>query len=208
MKLLAEKRANGKSSHLRREGRLPAVVYNKGVNIPISVEKRAFDKVFRRQGTASIIDLDIGGDSHDVLVKAVQMDKRRREPLHVDFYAVTAGQAVDVFVPLELVGTAAGTREGGQLDIKRREIHISIIPRLIPSAVSVDISALDIGDSLHINDLKELFPAEAEILDDGELTIITVVPPRVAVEVEEEELEEAEPEVIAKGKEEEEEGQD
>jgi len=87
--------------------------------------------------------------------------------------------------------------------VQRREVHISILPRLIPQHLMVDVSALKIGDSLHVSDLKSYLPAEAEILDDLELTLVAVVPPRVA----EEAVAEAgaiEPEVIAKGKEEEE----
>jgi len=203
MKLLASRRTPGKAGALRLAGQMPAVVYNRELNIPIAVDLKTFDRVFRVQGTSSIIDLEIDGQNHEVLVKQVQMDKRKRLPVHADFYAVTAGQLVDVYIPLEFVGTAAGSREGGQLDVQRREVHISILPRLIPQHLMVDVSALKIGDSLHVSDLKSYLPAEAEILDDLELTLVAVVPPRVA----EEAVAEAgaiEPEVIAKGKEEEE----
>lgn len=203
MKLLASRRTPGKAGALRLAGQMPAVVYNRELNIPIAVDLKSFDRVFRAQGTSSIIDLEVDGESHEVLVKQVQMDKRKRLPVHADFYAVTAGQLVDVHIPLEFVGTAAGSREGGQLDVQRREVHISILPRLIPQHLMVDVSALKIGDSLHVSDLKALLPAEAEILDDLELTLVAVVPPRVAEEVVTE-VGATEPEVIAKGKEEEE----
>ena len=203
MKLEAEKRTPGRSGAIRADGRLPAIVYNKELNVSISVDLRTFDRVFRNQGTSSLIDLEVDGETHPVLVKAVQMDKRRRAPLHVDFYAVTAGQPVDVFVPLSYAGTAAGVREGGQLDMKRRELHLNVLPRLIPSSIEVDISELTIGDSLHIRDLPEsLFPEGAQILDDADLTLITVVPPRVEEVEEPTEFEEAEPEVIGRGAEE------
>ncbi|HEX7022838.1 MAG TPA: 50S ribosomal protein L25 [Trueperaceae bacterium] len=201
MKLEAQRRT-AKAATLRQQGHIPAMVYNKTINIPVSVELRAFDKAFRSQGTSSIIDLDIEGDNHEVLVKEVQMDKRRRLPLHVDFYAVTAGQAVQVHVPLEYTGKAIGTREGGLLDVHRRELYISVIPRLIPNHLEVDVSALGIGDSIHIRDIAGLLPAEAEILDDQDLTLVTVAAPRVAEEVEEA-AEAAEPEVIGRGEEEE-----
>jgi large subunit ribosomal protein L25 len=204
MKLVATRRTPGKTGALRSAGQMPAVVYNRELNIPIAVDYQAFDRVFRAQGTSSIIDLEIDGENHEVLVKQVQMDKRKRIPVHADFYAVTAGQPVEVYIPIEFVGTAIGAREGGQLDVQRREVLISILPRFIPQHLSVDVSALEIGDALHVADLKPYLPAEAEILDDLELTLVTVVPPRVHEE-EVAEAEEAEPEVIAKGKEEEEE---
>lgn len=203
MKLPATKRTPGKASTLRLAGQMPAVVYNRELNIPIAVDLKSFDRVFRAQGTSSIIDLEVDGENHEVLVKQVQMDKRKRVPVHADFYAVTAGQLVDVHIPIEFVGTAAGAREGGQLDVQRREVHISVLPRLIPQHLMVDISALGIGDSLHVSDLKSYLPAEAEILDDLELTLVAVVPPRVAEEAVAE-VAATEPEVIAKGKEEEE----
>lgn len=206
MKLEAQRRTPGGVAAIRRAERLPGVVYNSELNIPVSVELRAFDKAFREQGTSSLISLDIEGESHDVLVKQVQMDKRRRTPMHVDFYAVTAGRHVEVRVPVEFAGKAVGVREGGQLDVHRREVLISVIPRLIPQHLELDISGLEIGDSLHVRDVARLLPAEAEILDDEELTLVSVVPPRVEAEAEAEAAAE-EPEVVGKG-EEEEEGED
>jgi large subunit ribosomal protein L25 len=199
MKLEARKRAVGATGALRRAGLMPAVVYNRNLNQAISVDLKAFDRVFRVQGTSSVIDLDVEGEVVPVLVKAVQMDKRRRTPKHADFFAVTANQPVAVHVPIELKGVSIGTREGGQLDVQRREIHLSVLPRLIPNHVEIDISGLAIGDSLHVRDLQAFLPAEAEILDDLDLAIVAVVPPRVAVEDEEAGDEAAEPEVIARG---------
>lgn len=204
MKLEAQKRTPGKPNTLRKEGRLPGMVYNKELNVPVSVELRAFDKTFRSQGTSSIIDLEVDGESHEVLVKAVQMNKRRREPIHVDFYAVTAGQMVDVHVPIEFVGKAVGAKEGGQLDVQRREVYINVLPRLIPQSIEVDISDLAIGDAIHISDIAEKLPAEAEILDELERTIITVLPPRLVEEETTEEVEVLEPEVIGREDEEDE----
>ena len=150
------------------------------------------------------LDPAAAGEVVQALVKAVQMDKRRRLPQHADFYAVTANQPVTVNLPVELIGVAIGTRDGGQLDVQRREVQISVLPRLIPGTIEIDISGLAIGDSLHVRDLRAFLPAEAEILDDLDLAIVAVVPPRLAVEDEEEVEEEAEPEVISRGAEDEE----
>ncbi len=194
MKVSAQKRTPGDARALRGAGRLPAVVYNKETNIPVSLELREFDKAFRSQGTSSLINLDIDGDEHDVLVKAVQMDKRRRIPQHIDFFAVTANQPVDVYVPVEFIGEAIGAKEGGQVDIQRREVHIRILPRLIPGSVEIDISELGINDSLHLSDVISKLPSQAEVLDDPEEALIAVLPPRV--EEPDEPVEAAEPEVI------------
>src|SRR5690606_18004483 len=169
MKLHAQVRTEDDARSLRRAGRLPAVMYNCELNQKLSGESRSFDQAFRAQGTTSLIDLDVDGNVHSVLVKQVQMDKRRREPMHVDFYAVTANQAVDVNVPIEIVGTAIGVREGGQLDVQRREVRISVLPRLIPNHVEVDVSELAIGGTVHVSDVVALLPPEAKVLDDLEL---------------------------------------
>ncbi|MGL4609831.1 MAG: 50S ribosomal protein L25 [Trueperaceae bacterium] len=202
MELVAQKRQAGKTN--RGQGSLPGIVYNKEMNVPVSVEMKAFDKVFRSQGTSSIIDLNIDGQNQEVLVKAVQMDKRKRIPQHVDFYAVKAGQAVEVNIPITLVGTAEGVRDGGVLDVQKRDVLISILPRLIPQHIDVDISTLKIGDSLHVRDLKSTLPTEAEILDDEDITVAAVVPPRVEEPTAPVVPAGTEPEVIAKGKKEEE----
>lgn len=205
MKLSAEKRVGQDARSLRREGRLPAIMYNKELNVPVSIDLIEFDKVFRSQGTSHVIDLEVDGKAHEVLVKDVQMNKRRRLPQHVDFYAVTAGQPVDVYVHLDLVGTPVGVREGGQLDVQRREIHISILPKLIPEKVELDVSDLEINHSIHVADIVGLLPKEARILDDEELTVITVLPPKLVEEVETaaEPTDEAEPTVIGRSEEEE-----
>lgn len=196
MKLEASKRAAGVASALRQTGRIPAVVYNQKMNEAVSVDLKAFDKVFRAQGTGNVIDLDIEGDVVSVLVKAVQMDKRRRIPMHADFYAVTAGQKVTVAVRVELIGTAAGVLDGGQLDVQRRDVHIQIVPRLIPNHIELNISNLHVGHSLHVRDLVALLPAEAQILDDLELAVVAVVPPRVASDSQ---ADGSEPAVISRG---------
>ncbi|HZX00301.1 MAG TPA: 50S ribosomal protein L25 [Trueperaceae bacterium] len=195
MKLAAEKRGKGGLSELRRNGRLPAVIYNREINMSVSIETRAFDKAFRTAGNSSLIDLDIAGDVHSVIVKQVQMDKRRREPMHVDFYAVSANEAIQVPVPVEYVGNPVGVRDGGQLHVQRREVLISVLPRDIPAHIELDVSALEIGESLHVADIVDKLPATAEVLDDLDLALVAVVPPRVAEE-EEEGLEAAEPQVV------------
>lgn len=203
MELQAQKREAGKTS--RGQGSLPGIVYNREMNVPVSVDMKAFDKVFRSQGTSSIIDLMIDGQNQEVLVKAVQMDKRRRVPQHVDFYAVMANQTVEVNVPITLIGTAEGVRDGGVLDVQKRDVLISILPRLIPQHIDVDVSSLKIGDSLHVRDLRSILPAEAEILDDEDITLLAVVPPRAEEPVEAAAAPtSAEPEVITKGKKDEE----
>lgn len=199
MKLEAQRRDGAKAAQLRAEGMLPAIVYNRQTNVAVAVDYKTFDRVFREQGTSSLIDLQVDGETHQVLVRDVQMDKRKRVPLHVDFYAITAGQVVEVHVPIDFIGTPVGAKEGGQVDVQRREVHISILPSLIPNHIEVDVSGLDMGDSLHMGDIVHLLPEEAEVLDELDRTVIAVLAPRAEIEEEvEEEVEVLEPELIAR----------
>src|SRR5690625_662316 len=194
MKLAAQKRDAEKASALRAAGRIPAVVYNRELNVPVSVNIREFDRVFREAGSGTLINLDLGSETHPVLVKAVQMNKRRRTPQHVDFYAVTAGQKVQVGVDINFEGTPRGVRDdGGAFDVQRREIVIEVDPRNIPSELTIDVSELGIGDALHISDLAHLLPEDADLVDSPELTVAAVVAPRLAEEAEEETAEVTEP---------------
>jgi len=205
MKLAAQKRDAEKASALRAAGRIPAVVYNRELNVPVSVNIREFDRVFREAGSGTLINLDLGSETHPVLVKAVQMNKRRRTPQHVDFYAVTAGQKVQVGVDINFEGTPRGVRDdGGAFDVQRREIVIEVDPRNIPSELTIDVSDLGIGDALHISDLAHLLPEDADLVDSPELTVAAVVAPRLAEEAEEETAEVTEPEVIGEDETEEE----
>lgn len=205
MKLAAQKRDAEKASALRAAGRIPAVVYNRELNVPVSVNIREFDRVFREAGSGTLINLDLGSETHPVLVKAVQMNKRRRTPQHVDFYAVTAGQKVQVGVDINFEGTPRGVRDdGGAFDVQRREIVIEVDPRNIPSELTVDVSELGIGDALHISDLAHLLPEDADLVDSPELTVAAVVAPRLVEEEEDETAEVTEPEVIGEDETEEE----
>lgn len=183
MKLTAETRGAEKVAVLRKNGRIPGVMYNKELNESVSVDFRQFDRVFRAAGTGNLIHLTVGDQTHRVLVRAVQMDPRRREPIHVDFYAITAGQPLEVAVTVNFEGIPIGVRDdGGQLDVQRREVRIMVLPRNIPESFTLDINDLHVGDSRHISDIASLLPDDAEIIDDVELTLVTVVPPRLSTE--------------------------
>jgi len=133
----------------------------------------------------------------------VNLDKRRRRPEHVDFF-VLSDEPVEMYVPLRFVGTPAGVRAGGVLQEIHRDILVKVSPRNIPEFIEVDVSGLEIGDSLHASDLK--LPPGVELAVSPEETIAAVVPPEDVEKLAEEAAAEvAEPEVIKKGKEEEEE---
>jgi large subunit ribosomal protein L25 len=191
----------GAARQARRRGRVPAVIYGHGREAqPLEVEAKALEKALSGIEPAStIIELAVDGKAIRTLIREIQRDPVRPDIIHVDFYEIHAAEKVTLRVPVHLVGTPDGVRNaGGVLDQVTREVEIEVLPEHIPDRVELDVTALKIGDSLHVRDLR--IP-EARILTDGSLTIATVVPPRaeeVAPPAPEAAAEVAEPELIRK----------
>lgn len=161
------------------EGFIPAVAYNKENNVSFSVNRKEFDRAFRQQGTAGLFDITVeGGETFPALVKAVQMDKRSRVPIHVDFYMVTYGQAIEVNVPIHTVGKSIGEQEGGLVEISLHTVAIVAPgPRRIPEFVQADISQLKIGEVLSAAEL--LLPDECSLAADPATPVLHIVAPRL-----------------------------
>ena len=204
----------GAARTLRRDGYIPAVVYGHGAETRVcKVEKRQLERLLSSGAHESIlIDLKLdNGDNSQVLIREVQVHPYRPEILHVDFLAVRKGEKVKLEVPVRLIGLAPGVKEGGIMEHLRHEVEIRCIPSKIPEALELDISEMEIGDTVTVADL--IVPKDVEILNDVSAAVVSVVPPTVhkveeeEVEVLEEEavLEEGEEAEVARGKAEEEE---
>ncbi len=212
--LSAERRQDtgkGVARKLRASGRIPAVIYGHGREPEsLTLSRVDLDKVLHRiAGGSTIIDLHVEGAPVQALIREVQRHPTRKIVHHVDFYEVHAGEKLSLDVPVALLGSPDGVRNGGGvLEQFLREITIEVLPRHIPERIEVDVTDLRIGDSVHVSDVSV---ENAKILDDPSTTLCTVVPPRVeaepVVEIEEEE-EPAEPELIRKPREEEEESEE
>jgi len=175
-------RGKGPARRLRRAGRIPAVIYGRGEETrTLSVDARELERLFGRIHVAStVITLQIEGERGPgvrALVREVQTHPFKPEILHVDFLQLHAGERVDVEVPLHFVGTAAGVRAGGVLQQTLHALAVRCDVERIPEAIEVDVSALEIGDSLHVRDLQ--VPEGVEIHTEGDRTVCTVLPPTV-----------------------------
>lgn len=164
------------------EGSIPAVAYNKGNNVSFTLDLKAFDRAFRKQGTTGIFDITVeGSEAFPALVKAVQMDKRRRVPIHVDFYMVTYGEPVAVSVPVHTKGKSQGEVMGGLVDIVVHNLAIIAPgPRRIPQEISVDVSNLNIGDHITAGQLK--LPEGVKLAIDEETVVISLLAPRMSAD--------------------------
>ena len=148
----------GAARKLRREGLVPAVVYGGEEVAPLAVDRRELMNILAGgRAETSILGLVISGEGkqRQVMIKEVQLDPVRREPLHVDLYEVSMDRVIRVSVPITLVGEAVGVRrDGGILHHLSRELEIECLPGRIPEEVTVDISSLEMGHVMHVGDLQ------------------------------------------------------
>jgi large subunit ribosomal protein L25 len=156
------------------------VVYGQNIEpISISMNTYEFSEIIRKNGSSGVfINLNINDDSkpsRTVLLKDVQMDTFRLNYLHADFQEVDMDNKVSVMVPVEPSGTAPGVKAGGLLQVIRRELELWCRPADTPDSVLVDVSALNIGDAIHVKDID--LGSEIEIPHEVNFTVITIVPP-------------------------------
>lgn len=174
-------KGKGAARKLRAAGRIPAVVYGNGDEArSVSVNALEVQRLFAGISVENtVIDLKVDDAAPvPVLVREVQRHPYRDDILHVDFYQVHAGETVTVEVPVRLTGTAQGVREGGVLDQILYDLAVRCRVDRIPEAIEADVSALAIGDSLHVSDLA--LPAGVESEVEGDRVVCSVTPPTVA----------------------------
>lgn len=166
----------GGAHSLRRQGLIPAVVYGKGMETcTVVVAPKALQAAIATEaGWNTLITLKGDGafDGKVVILKDMQVEPIRREVQHVDFQTIDLQKKVHVMVPVHPVGKSEGEKNGGHLQVIRHELEVVCLPSAIPGAIEVDVTALGIGDVLHINDL--VLPAGVEAPHDVNFTVITV----------------------------------
>ena len=206
-----EQTGNGPARRLRAAGRIPGVVYSKGVEAKsISIAVGELKAAIVGHGHNVILELDLSdaattakGKKKAVpqfaVIKEIQNHPTKRHWLHVDLHEVDLAVEIEAPVAIELVGTPAGAEDGGVLDWEHREVVVRALPSAIPDVLELDISGLQIGHHLSVEALKA--PVGTEILDDPQTVVVSLIAPRaeqaaVVAEV-------AEPEVVGGDKSEE-----
>jgi large subunit ribosomal protein L25 len=197
----------GAARKLRRAEKIPGVVYgHRRDPQPLSLDMREVERLLDQVAPeTTVVELRVDGSTTRTLIREIQRHPFKREILHIDFQELVAGEKVTVDVPIVLHGTPQGVRAGGVLDLVLREITVEVDPGNIPNHVDVDVSGLDVNDSLHVRDLT--LPAGVTVLDEPDATVCVVAPPRVEAEAAAPEAAAAgaettgEPEVIRKAKE-------
>jgi large subunit ribosomal protein L25 len=177
-----EVRPKGLINRIRREGRVPAIIYgNRGTATPIAVpalelkggvSTAARQRLIRLKSSASELD------GKHVILKEVQRTPVKGEILHVDFLEVDLAKPIRVSIALRFVGRAAGIAEGGILQPLEREVEVECLPLEIPEAIEVDVTALGIHEVMHVSALT--FAGNIKPIFDSDFPVVTVLPPTVA----------------------------
>jgi large subunit ribosomal protein L25 len=168
---------------VRSRGAVPAVIYGAHETpANLEVDRKAIENVLAHAANEHVlVELDIDGANKLSLIQEIQRHPVRGEILHVDFHAVSRNETVTSEVPIESVGEPVGVKTGGGLlQQQLRTLEIECLPQNLPDLLTVDVSALNIGDSLHVKDVT--LPAGVTALTDAEITVFLVSEPKVAEE--------------------------
>jgi large subunit ribosomal protein L25 len=214
MVLAGEERTSngtGDARATRRAGLVPCIIYgNKEESIKISISPKDLQKQLRGPGFfARVFEIEVGSKKHRVLARDLQVDPVTDLPIHVDFMRFSANTLlnIDVQVVFGKHEESPGLKRGGVLNVVRHTIEMRCKPDKIPESIFVDLTGLDIGDSIHISDIK--MPDDTELtIDDRDFTIATIAAPSVLIEIDDGEAKEdeevvpgEEDEVVAEGEE-------
>ncbi|MEE8542014.1 MAG: 50S ribosomal protein L25/general stress protein Ctc [Desulfobacterales bacterium] len=188
---------NGPARVLRREKKTPAVLYGPQIeSILLTVNNADLENAIKKsKGGQVFINLMIQNGkavNHYAMIKELQTHPVSGDFLHVDFYEIALERKIKVGVPVVTKGKSKGVELGGVLQLVRRELEVSCLPAQIPEAIEIDITDLDIGDSVHVEEIH--LEGDVEFEADVNFTVVTVLSPKVEEEEEEVE-EEAEAEV-------------
>lgn len=165
------------AKNLRKEGRIPAVVYNaKGEATSIDVDEVAFNKIWRTVTPTTSIALNIDGKETSVLIKDTEYNIRTDSVLHADFFAPAADQKLVMNIKVHYTGTPAGVLKGGFKKERNNVIKIKACLADLPETIIADISKINVSEALRVKDLE--IPANVEVLTSAELPLVTVSPAR------------------------------
>ncbi len=182
IKLEASAREGGKPNLIRRQGRVPAVVYgHRRDSQAISVDEAALHQILG-YGSNALIKLTTGNAEDTVMVKEIQRDPVRGGILHIDFLSVALDEVLTARVPLILIGEEDVSETGGIVQHQLREVEVECLPTDVPGHLNVNVSDLRVGDHISAGDLT--LPVKVTLITDPDEIVVTVVAPRVA-EVEE-----------------------
>ncbi len=187
-----ETTGKGPARALRRAGKAPAILYGPDVEpVLLTVDMHELDSALKNASAGQLL-FKIGIRNGELVQRSAMIKEMQRHPLsgelhHVDFYEVAMDRKIAVKVPVITTGKSEGVELGGILQIIRRELEVVCLPHQIPESITVDISNLTLGGSIHVRDID--LEGDFEIPSDVNFTVLTLVSPKIEEEEVEEELE-------------------
>ena len=182
---------NSPARQLRKAGQVPAVLYGPQTeSVLLSVDIKEFEQILKKGNIGSLI-LNLVIQNGKKITKPAMIKELQSHPvtgvfLHIDFYEIDMQRKINVMIPVVTKGVSKGVELGGLLQIIRREVEVLCMPGDIPESIEIDITDLDVGDSVHVEEIP--LGDNVEIPSDVNFTVLTIVSPKVeAVEEEEEE---------------------
>lgn len=198
---------NGPARRMRQKGQMPAVLYGPETEpVLLSVNVSELEQVLKKGGIGQVLlNLVIHDNgetsSRPAMIKELQTHPVSRNFLHVDFYEIYMDRKIRVKIPVVTTGKSIGVELGGMLQTVRRELEVLCLPLEVPESIEIDITDLDMGDSVHVGDIPQ--KGDVEFLDDPHFTVVTILSPKIEAaeepaEEEEEEVEETAAEKAAR----------
>ena len=174
---LRDKTGKGICRQIRSKGLIPGIVYGKGMEtVPVTLNPKELAAAISGEGGQNhLITLKGGGslDGNVIIVADLLKDPMKGTLRHVDLHKIDLTQKVKVEVAINLVGTAAGVKEGGLLDFAMHSVEVECLPHAIPEHIDVDVADLTIGHSIHVGDLQ--LPVGVKVLEDARASIVSVL---------------------------------
>mgnify|MGYP006153834393 FL=1 len=169
---------------LRNKDEIPGIYYSHDskTSIPFSVSEKVMSEALKSD--AQVYQISVGSKDRDVIIKSVQYHPISDGILHIDLYGVKMDQEVTVKIPIEITGQSEGIKAGGVLNQVLTDLEVSCLPGNIPQNIVIDITDLDIGDSIRLAQVS--LPTDVTLVGDEELLIISIILPTKVEEVEEE----------------------
>lgn len=165
------------SKHLRQKGTIPAVIYGESGSRNLCLDEHEFKMAYRKfSGSAALLELkgEGGGDATYAIIQELQRNPRNDAFVHIDFKEIVRGQDMEVDVPVHTKGTASGVRNyGGVLELSAHTLRVRCRPRALPEFIEIDVTALEIGKSIHLSEVEA--PEGVTFLDDPDLVVVGCV---------------------------------
>ncbi|MCX5807777.1 MAG: 50S ribosomal protein L25 [Proteobacteria bacterium] len=172
-------KGKSKAKSTRKEGGIPCVLYGRGLeSLGITVSLKDWERLRKNIKRNTILKMELRNDSgveeRPVMIKDIQRGILKDEVLHIDFLQVSMERKIEVEIPIHLTGEAIGMKNSGIVELHLRTIMVECLPSMIPEKIDLDVTNLDIGDSIHANEIS--IPG-VKILEHLDVAIVTIIPP-------------------------------